>query len=99
MDFVHHNTLADGRSFLVLTAEDNWSRQSPVPDEGRLSGATCSQTLDWVLTGVSGPRSITVDRDTELQSWELEDWAYRRGVQLNFIRSGKPVRNDFIEPA
>jgi putative transposase len=26
-----------------------------------------------------------------------EDWAYRRGVQLDFIRPGKPVENAFIE--
>lgn len=27
----------------------------------------------------------------------LEEWAYRRGVQLDFIRPGKPVENAFIE--
>jgi putative transposase len=27
----------------------------------------------------------------------LEDWAYSRGVQLDFIRPGKPVENAFIE--
>ena len=27
----------------------------------------------------------------------LEDWAYQRGVQLDFIRPGKPVENAFIE--
>jgi putative transposase len=27
----------------------------------------------------------------------LEDWAYRRGVQLDFIRPGKPVENAHIE--
>ena len=27
----------------------------------------------------------------------LEDWAYARGVQLDFIRPGKPVENAFIE--
>jgi putative transposase len=27
----------------------------------------------------------------------LEDWAYRRGVQLDFIRPGKPVEKAFIE--
>ena len=26
-----------------------------------------------------------------------EDWAYRRGVQLDFIRPGHPVENAFIE--
>jgi putative transposase len=43
------------------------------------------------------PRSITVDHGTEFQSRALEDWAFLRGVQLDFIRPGKPVENAFIE--
>ena len=42
-------------------------------------------------------RSITVDHGTEFMSRALEDWAYQRGVQLDFIRPGKPVENAFIE--
>jgi putative transposase len=33
----------------------------------------------------------------EFMSRALEDWAYARGVQLDFIRPGKPVENAFIE--
>jgi putative transposase len=62
-----------------------------------MSGATVGQALDRVLTGVSGPRSITVDHDTKFQSRALEEWAYRRGAQLDVIRPGKPVENAFIE--
>src|SRR5262249_40279392 len=43
------------------------------------------------------PRSITVDHGTEFQSRALEDWAYQRGVELDFIRPGKTVENAFIE--
>jgi putative transposase len=97
MDFVH-DTLAEGRPFRVLTVVDNWSRQSPLLEVGvRMSGETVGQALDRVLTGVSGPRSITVDHGTEFQSRALEDWAYWRGVQLDFIRPGKLVENAFIE--
>ena len=38
-----------------------------------------------------------MDHGTEFQSRALEDWAYRRSVQLDFIRPGKPVENAFIE--
>ena len=31
------------------------------------------------------------------RSLMLEDWAYRRGVQLDFTRPGKPMENAFIE--
>jgi putative transposase len=27
----------------------------------------------------------------------LEDWAFQRGVQRDFIRPGKPVENAFVE--
>jgi putative transposase len=62
-----------------------------------MSGETVGQALDRVLNGTHGPRSITVDHGTEFQSRALEDWAYRRAVQLDFIRPGKPVENAFIE--
>jgi putative transposase len=55
------------------------------------------QVLDRALNGAQGPRSITVDHGTEFQSRALEDWAYQRSVQLDFIRPGKPVENAFIE--
>ncbi len=38
-----------------------------------------------------------VDHGTELQSRVLEDWACRRGVQLDRIRPGKPAENTLIE--
>src|SRR5262249_1385020 len=53
--------------------------------------------LDRVLGSAPRPRSITVDHGTEFQSRALENWAYRRGVQLDFIRPGKPIENAFIE--
>ena len=97
MDFVH-DTLADGRPFRILTVVDNWSRHSPVLEAGfRMSGETVSRVLDRVLGEGQHPRSITVDHGTEFQSRALEDWAYRCGAQLDFIRPGKPVENAFIE--
>jgi putative transposase len=62
-----------------------------------MTGERVSQVLDRVLSQGRSPRSITVDHGTEFQSRALEDWAYRRGVQLDFIRPGKPVENAFIE--
>ena len=97
MDFVH-DALADGRPFRVLTVVDQWSRQSPVLEvASSMSGYAVGEALDRALTSARAPRSITVDHGTEFMSRALEDWAYRRGVQLDFIRPGKPVENAFIE--
>jgi putative transposase len=87
----------DGR-FRVLTVVDQWSRQSPILEAASsLSGTTVGLALDRVLPLGAAPRSITVDHGTEFMSRALEDWAYQRGVQLDFIRLGKPVENAFIE--
>jgi len=97
MDFVH-DALADGKPFRVLTVVDQWSRQSPILEvASSMSGLTVSAALDRAIDEDAVPRSITVDHGTEFMSRALEDWAYRRGVQLDFIRPGKPVENAFIE--
>ena len=62
-----------------------------------MTGEMVGQVLDRVLNTPAVPRSITVDHGTEFHSRALEDWAYRRGVQLDFIRPGKPVENACIE--
>ncbi len=97
MDFVH-DQLADGRPFRVLTVVDQWSRQSPILEcRLRCSGADVGAVLDQAVGDGSVPRSITVDHGTEFMSRALEDWAYQRGVQLDFIRPGRPVENAHIE--
>ena len=97
MDFVY-DALADGRQFRVLTVVDQWSRESPLLEMATaMSGRTVAEALDRVLSPATIPRSITVDHGTEFTSRALEDWAYRRGVQLDFIRPGKPVENAHIE--
>ena len=83
MDLVHE-ALADGRPVRILTVVDQWSRSSPVLEvASRMSGSTVGEALDRVLQDAPQPRSITVDHGTEVQSRALEDWAYRRGVQLD----------------
>lgn len=97
MDVVHE-TLADGQPFRILTVVDHWSRSSPVVEaRGWMSGEIVGWLLDRVLGEAARPRAITVDHGTEFQSRALEDWAYPRGIQLDFIRPGKPVEYAFIE--
>ena len=38
-----------------------------------------------------------MDHGTEFTSRALDEWAYRNGIALDFIRPGKPVENGFIE--
>jgi putative transposase len=97
MDFVH-DQLFDGRPFRILTVVDQFSRQSPLI-EPRISfgGQDVAAALDRTIAHAGIPTSITVDHGTEVTSRALEDWAYRRGVKLDFIRPGKPTENGHIE--
>ena len=53
--------------------------------------------LDRVVRKLGTSVSITVDHGTEFMSKALEEWAWRRGVKLDFIRPGKPNENAHIE--
>ncbi len=87
-----------GARFRVLTVVDQWSRHSlvlevassmlgvdrrpgPGSRAGRLAGAAFDHGRPRYRVSVAA----------------LEDWAYRRGVQLDFSRPRKPVENAFIE--
>lgn len=97
MDFVH-DQLASGRAFRVLTVIDQWSRESVLLEtDFSLTGRSVVEALEALSARHPLPRAITVDHGTEFTSKALDEWAYRRGVQLDFIRPGKPVENAFIE--
>jgi putative transposase len=43
------------------------------------------------------PRGIVCDNGPEFAGQTLDQWAYRRGVELLFIEPGKPIENAFCE--
>ena len=97
MDFVH-DQLIDGRRFRVLTVIDQWSRESLSLESGfSLSGQDVANALERLSWQRPLPKAITVDHGTEFTSRALDEWAWQRGVQLDFIRPGKPVENGLIE--
>ena len=97
MDFVH-DQLATGKKLRVLTIVDTFSRFSPAVD-ARFSyrGEDVVATLERVCAEVGFPKSIRVDQGSEFVSRDLDLWAYRHGVILDFSRPGKPTDNAFIE--
>jgi len=97
MDFMH-DQLFDGRPFRILTVVDQLSRESPLIEvDFAMSGQRVAEALEAYVVDTSTPVSITVDHGSEFTSKALEDWAWRRGVKLDFIRPGKPMENGHIE--
>ncbi len=97
MDFFH-DQLFGGRAFRVLTIVDQFSHQTPLL-ESRLSfgGRDVVAALDAAIERAGTPASNTIDHGKEFTSNVLEEWQYRRGVKLDFIRPGTPTRNGHID--
>jgi putative transposase len=97
MDFVH-DQLFGGRPFRMLTVLDQFSRQSAlIEPRFSFSGRDVADALDGIVKRTGTPASITIDHGTEFTSKALEEWAYRRGVKLDFTHPGKPTENGHIE--
>ena len=62
-----------------------------------LTGRSVGEALDRAAKERGLPRAITVDNGTEFTPKALDDWAYRRGVKLDFRRPGKPTDSGLIE--
>jgi putative transposase len=97
MDFVH-DQLFNGRPFRILAVVDQLSRESPLIEvDFAMSGQRVADALEARTADMPVPVSITVDHGSEFTSKALEDWAWRRGVKLDFVRPGKPMENGHIE--
>ena len=90
--------LYDGRRFRALTVVDTFTRECPLIEaDFSLTGKKVAAALDAIALVRGYPKIITVDNGSEFYSKAMDSWAYRHGVQLQFIRPGKPVENAYIE--
>jgi len=60
-------------------------------------GEDVVETIERVSRAIGYPETIRVDQGSEFISRDLDLWAYRNGVTLDFSRPGKPTDNAFIE--
>jgi putative transposase len=97
MDFAA-DTIVTGRRFRALAIIDDYSRECPAIEvDTSLGGARVVDVLERLVDTRGLPKVITMDNDPEFAGRALDEWAYRRGVRLNFIRPGKPIDNAFAE--
>jgi len=97
MDFVA-DSLVTGRRFRALTIVDDYSRECPVIEvDTSLGGARVVQVLERLAELRGLPEVITLDNGPEFTGKVLDEWAYHKGVKLNYIRLGKPIENAYIE--
>ena len=97
MDFVSDSTVT-GRCFRALAIVDDYSRECPAIEvDTSLGGARVVGVLERLEETRGLPEVITVDNGPEFAGKAMDEWAYRRGIKLSFIRPGKPVENASAE--
>ena len=97
MDFIS-DSLWSGRKFRTLSIVDTYSREClNVEADTSLPGQRVVRALDRLADLKGLPESIRVDNGPEFISKVLDEWAYRNGVKLDFIRPGKPTENCYAE--
>jgi putative transposase len=97
IDFVS-DQLANGRRFRILTAVDHVSRECVCLMAAQsIPSQAVTEALDEAMDIYGQPEAITMDNGTEFACNHFDQWAYRRGIQLDFITPGRPVENGIIE--
>jgi putative transposase len=97
MDFMI-DTLADGRGFRTLNVVDDFTRECLAIEVDRsLPGLRVVRVLERLRETTGLPTTLVMDNGPEFSGRTLDTWAYARGVQLRFIRPGKPIENASVE--
>ena len=70
-----------------MTIVDDYSRECPAIEvDTSLGGVRVVGVLERLAETRGLPEVITVDNGPEFAGKALDEWAYRRGIKLNFIR-------------
>lgn len=97
MDFVHDSTNG-GRRVKCLTVIDLYSREClAIEVASSLPGQMVARTLTRLAECRAVPETIVVDNGPEFTGRALGEWVMEHGINLAFIRPGKPIENAFIE--
>lgn len=97
MDFVW-DWLGQGRRCKILTIVDDFTREClAIAVDFGINGQQVTQNLERLFEDKGKVSGIRSDNGPEFAGNAMDAWAYARGVNLDFIRPGKPNENAFIE--
>ena len=97
MDFMH-DQLYDGRSFRLFNVIDDFNRESlGIEVDFSLPSERVIRALKQIIEWRGKPDVIRCDNGPENISGEIQNWASRTGIRLEYIQPGKPQQNAYIE--
>jgi len=87
-----------GRKFRTFNVVDDYNREAlAIEVDLNLPAPRIIRVLDRIAAWRGYPAKLRMDNGPELTSVKLAEWAETHGVQLEFIKPGKPTQNSFIE--
>lgn len=95
MDFMSDSLGPTGRRFRILTVVDDFTRQCVLLHaDFSIPGQSVTRALDGLE---KLPKIFNIDNGSEFTGKSMDNWAFDKGIKLDFIRPGKPNENAFIE--
>lgn len=93
-DFVM-DRIENGRRLKCLTIVDDFSKRSPgVLAEYSITAFDLTTFFDSLG---NLPKRLRCDNGPEMSSRDFLDWAYKRGIEVEYIQPGKPIQNAYVE--
>ncbi len=92
------DALNDGRRFRTFNVIDDHNREVlAIEIDLNLGSRRVVRVLGRLAETRGLPERIRFDNGPEFTSIAVADWAERNGVELDFIKPGRPMQNGFIE--
>lgn len=97
MDFMY-DQLHDGRSFRLLNVIDDFNREAlGIEVDFSLPSERVIRALNQIIAWRGKPQVIRSDNGPEYISLQIQDWAKRMGIKLDYIQPGNPQQNAYVE--
>jgi len=97
MDFMH-DQLSDSRTFRLFNVLDDFNREGlGIEADFSLPAVRVIRALDQIIEWRGKPRRLRCDNGPEFISRELEVWANKHAIELEFIQHGNPQQNAYVE--
>lgn len=87
-----------GRKFRTFNVVDDFNREIlAIEIDLSLPATRVIRTLDRIAAWRGYPEKLRLDNGPEFVSIAMADWAEENGVDLEFIKPGRPMQNGYIE--
>ena len=97
MDFMH-DQLSDGRCIRLFNLIDDFNREALAIDvDFSLPALRVIRSLEQVIQWRGIPEAIRCDNGPEYISGELQAWAAKHSIRIEYIQPGKPQQNAYVE--